>query len=408
MAQKNHQNQISAGRDWGDKIDSSVMKELDFSTTSSTSTNVPAAQTQTKAAATKIDYSNQTIKDLEIDRKSTKNKGYFSSYLPSMFKSSIDPSKPETLVPLVDGMKEHLIAKNVAEPVAMMICNDAMKSLLEDSSKNALSSSSSSSFMMFESATKRRLEEVLKKSVESSVRRILEKSRGDDVMGEINAKSDGIFTICFVGVNGVGKSTSLGKMAYWLLQNRKRVLIVAGDTFRAGAIEQLRQHVSNLLGLPKGSTVVPEGSDVYLFERGYGKDSSALGREALRYAKANAYDVVLFDTAGRMQDNSPLMAELNKLILTIKPDRTVFVGEALVGSEGVDQLGKFSAALRHSDGRQAIDGIILSKFDTVDDKVGAAITMAFVSGAPVLFVGVGQTYTDLRKLSITMVVDSIL
>lgn len=395
---KNSTNSTTTGRDWGDKIDSSVMSQLDFS--SSTSSSVPPSKPLSSKSVTKIDYSNQTIKELEI-RKEKLSKSSLFSFLPSFFKSSIDLSNPTSLVPLIDTMKEHLISKNIAEPVAMMICKDAMKNLLNTSS------SASPSFGYFESNTKR-IESLIKSSVEGSLRRILEKSRGDDLMREINDNIGNLFIICFVGVNGVGKSTSLGKIAYWLLQNRKRILIVAGDTFRAGAIEQLKQHVCNLLGFPKGTSSIPEGSDVYLFERGYGKDSSALGREALRYAKANHYDIVLFDTAGRMQDNSPLMAELNKLIQTIKPNRTIFVGEALVGSEGVDQLEKFSSSLRGEGGLPAIDGIILSKFDTIDDKVGAAITMAFVSGAPVLFVGVGQTYTDLRKLNISMVVDSIL
>lgn len=108
-----------------------------------------------------------------------------------------------------------------------------------------------------------------------------------------------------VGVNGVGKSTSLSKLVYWTLQRGFRVLVVAGDTFRSGAVEQLSIHVNNLSKI----------GSVSLFERGYGRDASALAKEAIQYAKANAIDVIFIDTAGRMQDNIPLMKSLAKVDL---------------------------------------------------------------------------------------------
>lgn len=108
----------------------------------------------------------------------------------------------------------------------------------------------------------------------------------------------------FVGVNGVGKSTNLSKVCFWLLQNGLRVLIAACDTFRSGAVEQLRVHVRNLGALHTG---------VELYERGYGKDAAGIAKDAIAYAKENAFDVVLIDTAGRMQDNEPLMRALAKV-----------------------------------------------------------------------------------------------
>jgi signal recognition particle receptor subunit alpha len=94
-----------------------------------------------------------------------------------------------------------------------------------------------------------------------------------------------------------------------------------------------------------------------------------------------------------------------------QPDKIIFVGEALVGNEAVDQLKKFNQALKDFSGQQQprqIDGMVLSKFDTVDDKVGAALSMCFVTGRPIFFVGCGQTYTDLRRMNVTSIVNTLL
>jgi len=211
---------------------------------------------------------------------------------------------------------------------------------------------------------------------------------------------------------------------------------------------------------------------VPLFERGYEKDPAGVALEAQRQAKKDGIDVVLVDTAGRMQDNKPLMEALSKLIDVNRPDLCLFVGEALVGNDAVDQLKKFnqsladmsslvkkrfsvgpidhaSSALRSLDtvayttarsawrcapaahlsmlfviaiARSAewrvvrstqtvprlIDGVVLTKFDTVDEKVGAALSMVYESGAPIMFVGCGQTYTDIRKLNVKQITSCLL
>ena len=205
------------------------------------------------------------------------------------------------------------------------------------------------------------------------------------------------YSIVFVGVNGVGKSTNLSKVCYWLLQNKLRVMIAACDTFRAGAIEQLRVHSENL--------------GVYLFHRKYGSDPASVAKEAIAFAKNEKYDVILIDTAGRMQDNDLLMKALSKLINVNNPDLILFVGEALVGNDGVDQLVKFNqclADLSTESNPRLIDGTVLTKFDTIDDKVGAAIGMVYTTGQPIVFVGTGQHYPDLKKLNIKTVVNSLL
>jgi len=114
-----------------------------------------------------------------------------------------------------------------------------------------------------------------------------------------------------------------------------------------------------------------------------------------------------------MQDNEPLMRALAKLVAVNNPDKIIFVGEALVGNEAVDQLTKFDRALRDFSasgvGRgRGIDGMLVTKWDTVDDKVGAALSMTYITGQPIIFVGCGQTYTDLRQLRVSNVVQAIL
>ena len=116
--------------------------------------------------------------------------------------------------------------------------------------------------------------------------------------------------------------------------------------------------------------------------------------DAIREASRQGQDVVLIDTAGRMQDNEPLMRALAKLINMNRPDLVLFVGEALVGNDAVDQLSKFNRALidlSTDEDPRSIDGIVLTKFDTIDDKVGAAISMTYTTGKPIMFVGTGQT-----------------
>jgi signal recognition particle receptor subunit alpha len=154
---------------------------------------------------------------------------------------------------------------------------------------------------------------------------LLEIQRKRQSLSSLTASSPQPYTMTFVGVNGVGKSTNLSKVCFWLLQNGYRVLIAACDTFRSGAVEQLRVHVRNLGALAQGETKVE------LFEKGYGKDAAGIAKDAISYgeswywvfycvenevdsvAKENSFDVVLIDTAGRMQDNEPLMRALAKV-----------------------------------------------------------------------------------------------
>ncbi|GAA6218305.1 signal recognition particle receptor subunit alpha [Lates japonicus] len=301
----------------------------------------------------------------------------------------------EDMEPVLEKMRDHLIAKNVAADIASQLCDSVAKKL-EGKVMGTFTTVAST----------------VKQALQDSLVQILQPKRRVDILRDVmEAQSQRRpFVITFCGVNGVGKSTNLAKISYWLIENGFTVLIAACDTFRAGAVEQLRTHQRRLNSLhpPEQHGGRPV---VQLYEKGYGKDAAGIAMEAIAYARNQAFDVVLVDTAGRMQDNAPLMTALAKLIAVNMPDLVLFVGEALVGNEAVDQLVKFNQALADhsmSDKPRLIDGIVLTKFDTIDDKVGAAISMTYITGQPIVFVGTGQTYNDLRSLNARAVVSALM
>ncbi|XP_054853827.1 signal recognition particle receptor subunit alpha [Eublepharis macularius] len=301
----------------------------------------------------------------------------------------------EDMDPVLEKMKDHLIAKNVAADIAVQLCESVAKKL-EGKVMGTFTTVTST----------------VKQALQESLVQILQPQRRVDVLRDVMdaQRHRRPYVITFCGVNGVGKSTNLAKISFWLIENGFSVLIAACDTFRAGAVEQLRTHTRRLNALHppenySGRTMVQ------LYEKGYGKDAAGIAMEAISYARNQGFDVVLVDTAGRMQDNAPLMTALAKLIAVNAPDLVLFVGEALVGNEAVDQLVKFNKALADHSMAQTprlIDGIVLTKFDTIDDKVGAAISMTYITSKPIVFVGTGQTYCDLRSLNAKAVVAALM
>jgi fused signal recognition particle receptor len=192
-------------------------------------------------------------------------------------------------------------------------------------------------------------------------------------------------TIIFTGVNGTGKTTTIAKLGEYLKSKGYGVVIAAGDTFRAGAIQQLEQHANRL--------------DIKMVKHEQGSDPAAVIYDAVAFAKSNKMDIVLADTAGRLHTNVNLMEQLKKINRVIKPDLVIFVDEAIAGNDAVERAKLFNDAVPFS-------GTILTKADA-DAKGGAAISIAHITGRPILFLGVGQEYNDLKKFETNWFVDRL-
>jgi signal recognition particle receptor subunit alpha len=284
----------------------------------------------------------------------------------------------EDLAKPLKGMEDHLLKKNVAREAAVRLCESVERDLI---------GIKTSSFTTIETT--------IRSSMESALTKILTPTSSLDLLHEIttvNAQSRP-YVLSIVGVNGVGKSTNLSKIAFFLLQNHHRVLIAAADTFRSGAVEQLRVHVRNLKELSKREG----GSSVDLFEKGYGKDAANIAADAVVHAAKNGFNVVLIDTAGRRHNDARLMSSLEKFAKLANPDKILMVGEALVGSDSVAQARNFNNSF--GAGRR-LDGFVISKCDTVGDMVGTLVSMVHATGIPIVFLGVGQHYADLRGLNV--------
>ena len=191
--------------------------------------------------------------------------------------------------------------------------------------------------------------------------------------------------IMLVGVNGTGKTTTAAKIAHRLQSNGYSVIAAAGDTFRAGAIQQLESHCENL--------------GIRCISSQRGGDAAAIARDAIESAKAKNIDVVLVDTAGRMQNKTNLMKELEKVRRVANPHLVLFVGDALAGNDAVDQAKMFQELMR-------FDGAVLSKMDT-DAKGGAGLSIAFATGRPIVFAGIGQGYDDLLQFNPDWLLDEM-
>ncbi|MCD5409587.1 MAG: signal recognition particle-docking protein FtsY [Methanocellales archaeon] len=181
--------------------------------------------------------------------------------------------------------------------------------------------------------------------------------------------------IVFVGVNGTGKTTTIAKIAHHLANGGYSVIMASGDTFRAGATEQIDKHAEQL--------------GIKLIKHQHGADPAAVIYDAIQYAKARQKDIVLSDTAGRMHTNINLMDQLKKICRVTDPGLVIFVDEATAGNDAVERAKQFNDAI-------GINGSILTKVD-VDAKGGAALSIAFITGKPILFLGTGQKYDDLSK-----------
>jgi signal recognition particle receptor subunit alpha len=338
-------------RNWHDgkaKVTKEAMAELDRSkeTGESDQDGTDRALAEARAAylpsdADLADFAMQP--QIQIDDAAEESESSWGNSLKGLFQQ-VTGNKVLTQQDLEAPLKEMgrmLTSKNVASDIADQIVEKVGQQLVGKKLNS-----------MF------RVKTAVRQALESVLNKLLAPSTQLDLLRQVVSKRDSWtskrpYVIVVVGINGVGKSTSLAKLAYYLKSNGCKPLLAACDTFRSGAVEQLSVH-AKCLELP-------------IYSKGYAKDPSSVATAAIEQAIQDKNDVVLVDTAGRMQNNVPLMKALGKLAHENQPDMIVFVGEALVGNDGVDQVRMFHQAVSTYDRKNKIDAILLTKFDTVSD-----------------------------------------
>jgi fused signal recognition particle receptor len=279
--------------------------------------------------------------------------------------------KTENLTPILSDFKMSLVENDVAFPVADKISEELEKRLAGVQVK--------------------RLDD-RKKIVEENLRAVLLEvmltgKRIDllELASEKRKKNEP-FVLMFVGINGTGKTTTIAKVASFFRDKAYNVILAGADTYRAGSIEQLEEHGKRL-----GMRVIKST---------YGGDPAAVAYDAVSHAKAHGINIVLIDTAGRMQTNQNLMNELIKVKRVVRPDLTIFTVDSLIGNDAVQQAEEFNKAV-------GVDATILTKVDA-DVKGGSALSVSYVTQKPILFVGVGQNYKDLELFNPEKFVNMIL
>ena len=267
--------------------------------------------------------------------------------------------KAEKLRPILDEFRFNLIENDVAVPVAYYITDELEKRL--------------------DGVQVKRIgdrKDLVKETLHEVLIEILTTKEAINLIDNIEQKrkTKEPYTILFVGINGTGKTTTIAKIAKFLMKKGYSVVLSGSDTYRAGSIEQLEQH-SKRLG-------------VRMIKHDYGADPAAVAYDAISHAQSRGINVVLIDTAGRIQTDRNLMSELAKIKRVVDPDLTILVIDALIGNDAVLQAEEFHNSVN-------VDGNILTKVDA-DVKGGASLSVAHVTGKPIIFIGVGQDYEDLE------------
>ncbi len=268
--------------------------------------------------------------------------------------------KSENLRPVLSEFKINLAENDVAFPVAERICDEMEKRL--------------------DGVQVSRLDD-RKKLVEENLREVLlGVMLAKDKIGllkcvEEKRKKGEPYLMVFVGINGTGKTTTIAKVAHYLNKHGYSVVLACSDTYRAGSIEQLEEHAKRL--------------GIKMIKHEYGADPAAVAYDTISHAKAHGINVVLIDTAGRMQTNRNLMNELEKIKRIVHPDLTVLTVDSLTGNDAVMQAEEFNKSV-------GIDATILTKVDA-DVKGGSALSVTYVTKKPILFIGTGQKYDDLEE-----------
>lgn len=230
--------------------------------------------------------------------------------------------------------------------------------------------------------------EIVQSKLRTAVAEIFARTNRFDLIEKIKLKKEakgGPFVVVFLGINGTGKTTTVAKIANLLRRAGFSVVVAAGDTHRAGAIEQLEQHTNRL--------------SLKIVKQRYGADPSSVGRDAYDHAKKNHIDIVLMDTAGRMQTSKNLMDEMGKIVRVVKPDVKLFIGDALAGNDTINQAREFFHYTN-------FDGAILTKVDA-DAKGGSAISIAHITSRPIVYIGMGQGYDDIIPFDANKFIESL-
>ena len=231
-------------------------------------------------------------------------------------------------------------------------------------------------------------EDIIRSKLHDAIGEMLTRGEKVDLIEKIKAKKEtkrGPFVIVFLGINGTGKTTTVAKISNLLRKNGISVVLAAGDTHRAGAIEQLSQHAENL--------------SLKIIAQRYGSDPSAVARDAIDYGRKHYVDAILIDTAGRMQTAKNLMDEISKIVRVSKPDLKLFIGDSLAGNDTINQAREFFHYTN-------FDGAILTKIDA-DSKGGAALSIAYITSKPIVYIGVGQRYDDIIPFDPNKFLESI-
>jgi fused signal recognition particle receptor len=231
-------------------------------------------------------------------------------------------------------------------------------------------------------------EDIIRSKLHNAIGEMLARCGKIDLIEKIKAKREtkgGPFVIVFLGINGTGKTTTVAKISNLLRKNGISVVLAAGDTHRAGAIEQLSEHAKKL--------------SLKIIMQRYGSDPSAVARDAVDHSRKHHVDAVLIDTAGRMQTAKNLMDEISKIVRVSKPDLKLFIGDSLAGNDTINQAREFFHYTN-------FDGAILTKTDA-DSKGGAALSIAYITSKPIVYLGVGQGYEDIIPFNPAKFLESI-
>lgn len=289
--------------------------------------------------------------------------GGFLSFIKE--KSISEDDVEDILFELELGLLEADVAMDVSSVVVESVKNDLVGQKIKRSSD---------------------IEEYTYKALKNAVSKIIdiEGKSMTELLEEKVAQGEPL-VVMLVGINGTGKTTTIGKLSNYYIKKGYTPVIAASDTFRAGAIEQVQYHADNL--------------GVKLIKHEKGSDPAAVAFDAVQHARAKGKELVLIDTAGRMQTNTNLMDEMKKIRRVSKPDLVVFVGDALTGNDATEQARKFNEAID-------IDGVILTKADA-DSKGGAALSIGYIIKKPILFLGMGQSYDDIKEYDADWMLEQI-